>query len=99
MNDTDLPPLPPADAVGHDVCSIIRLYIAILRDLPSEQARVVLVHVQECKTCSQEYQVASRSTQLVASLASSTPSVQVDRAVMAAIAARKRHTNPTRVVE
>lgn len=100
MNNTaDLPPLPPAGATGPDICASMRLYIAVLRDLPSEQARVVLVHAQGCKTCSLEYQLASRATQMVASLESSIPSAQVDRAVMAAIAARKRHTGPIRLSE
>ncbi|HLZ57146.1 MAG TPA: hypothetical protein VKR06_09380 [Ktedonosporobacter sp.] len=99
MNDTELPPLPPAGAIGSAICATMRLYISVLRDLPPEQVRVVLVHVQGCKTCSLEYQLASRTTQMVASLDSSVPSSHVDKAVMAAIAARKRHTGPVRLSE
>jgi hypothetical protein len=89
-----LPPLPFVGSVGPDVCATIRLYLAVWQDLTPEQTRIVYQHVQTCDLCKREQLVYKHATQLVQSLPASSPSVQVDRAVLAAIAAHnesRRH--------
>ncbi|HLG77124.1 MAG TPA: hypothetical protein VKX46_11970 [Ktedonobacteraceae bacterium] len=93
MNNTDLPQLPPVGTSGSDVCSVIRLYLAVWDDLSPTQAQAVTDHLQSCQECTQERQRLQQATQLVASLAASEPSAHVDRAVLAAIAARHAHTH------
>ncbi|HEU5230407.1 MAG TPA: hypothetical protein VFU49_21485 [Ktedonobacteraceae bacterium] len=88
MSYSDLPPLPPPDASGADVCAIMRLYIAVAQDITADQLRIVSKHIQTCPLCSREHVHIERATQLLASLEPSTPSARVDQAVMAAIAAR-----------
>jgi hypothetical protein len=90
-----LPPLPFVGSVGPDVCATIRLYLAVWQDLIPEQTRIVYQHVQTCDLCKHEQLVYKRATQLVQSLPASSPSVQIDRAVLAAIAAHNesRHHN------
>jgi hypothetical protein len=83
-----LPPLPPVGAVGPEVCATIRLYLAVWQDLAPMQRRIVHQHIISCKFCRNEQQVYLRATQLIQSLPTSSPSVQVDRAVLAAIVAR-----------
>lgn len=92
MKDTDLPPLPAVGATGYNVCETIRLYLAVWNDVPAEQRRVALAHVQSCADCQQEYQQLNQATNLLHNLPASSPSPGVDRAVMAAInaAASKR---------
>lgn len=87
LNDP-LPALPPIGAVGPDVCATIRLYLAVWQDLPPMQQRIVQQHVNSCVLCMNEQKVYLRSAQLIQSLPASAPSVQVDRAVLAAIVAR-----------
>lgn len=95
MNNTDLPALPPQEAIGPDVCTIMRLYMAISRDLPAEQVRVISAHVRICKKCTREHHIFSRTTRMVAGVDASTPSARVDQVVMAAIAARSKNRVPT----
>ncbi len=91
MNNTDLPPLPPPGSIDPEACSVIRLYLAVARDLSPYQARVVAGHLQICPECARTQRQMGRTTNLIASLAESEPSVRVDQAVMAAIAARSRN--------
>ncbi len=88
-NIHDLPPLPPASAPAAEVCAVIRLYLAVEADLSPAQARAVAQHLRTCTDCTREQQMLRQSSRLVASLAVSTPSERVDRAVLAAIAARQ----------
>lgn len=88
MSTTDLPPLPPPEAIGPEGCQVIRQYLAVWNDLSAEQKDVIAVHMKTCAQCTQEYRLLQRATQLVGSLATSSPSTRVDQAVMAAITAR-----------
>lgn len=92
MNERNLPPLPPPGATGLDVCSTIQLYLAVFDDVTPQQAQVVSAHVRICPECAREQQLLRRTSRLVASLDVSQPSAHVDRAVLAAIAARSRET-------
>ena len=83
-----LPPLPPFGAGGPDVCATVRLYLAVWQDLSPAQMRIVHQHIMSCPACRNEQQVYLRATNLIQSLPASSPSVQVDRAVLAAIVAR-----------
>src|SRR5713226_9799718 len=87
-DNTIMPPIPKAGEYGSSVCSVVRLYLAILDDLPPEQARQVLEHVQNCIECAREQYLMQQATRVFASLPASTPSPLVDQAVMAAIADR-----------
>jgi hypothetical protein len=91
MNNTDLPPLPRAGEHGPEVCTTVRLYLAVLHDLSAEQARLLFEHVSTCTDCAAELRLMMLATYL-ASPAEMTPPPQVDQAVQAAIAARSsRH--------
>src|SRR5712691_1861939 len=87
-DNTIMPPIPKAGEYGPSVCSVVRLYLAILDDLLPEQARQVLEHVQNCIDCAREHYLMQQTTQVFTSLTASSPSPHVDQAVMAAIAAR-----------
>lgn len=82
-----LPPLPSVGDVGPDVCATIRMYLAIWQDLSPTQTRIVQQHVNSCAVCMNEQKMYLRTTELIHSLPASSPSVQVDRAVLAAIMA------------
>ncbi|GER88395.1 hypothetical protein KDW_25570 [Dictyobacter vulcani] len=86
----DLPPLPPQGAIGPEVCAIIHLYLAVWQDVTPAQRQAVSLHVQSCPRCQNELSVLQRATQIVYSLPSSEPSVQVDQALLAAIRARRQ---------
>lgn len=88
MNDTELPALPPVGESGPDVCNVVRLYLAVSRDLPPDQVQAVAAHVRTCKTCAWEHKLMSKATRVMATMDASAPSSHVDQAVMAAIAAR-----------
>jgi hypothetical protein len=87
MNNTDLPPLPGARERGPEVCTTIRLYLAVLHDVTSKQASVVFEHVKICSECAAELRVMTLATYL-ANPADMSPPQQVDQAIRAAIAAR-----------
>ncbi len=95
MNNTnlpDLPPLPKPGASGPQVCAVVRLYLAVLDNLPAEQVHVLLSHVDSCPDCAKEYRLLNSATQMIsnfAGLTNSQPSARVDSAVMAAIATRR----------
>ncbi len=95
-NNTDLPPLPKMGATGPQVCATIRLYLAVLNDLPPEQVQIVSAHIQTCANCTREQRLLDRVTQLAARLPASAPSARVDQAIMAAIAVQSNGSVPER---
>ncbi len=90
MNSTNLPPLPVPGSTGPEVCSVIRLYLAVAQDLSPYQVRIITGHLQMCPECAREQRQMNRTTNLIANLEGSVPSAHVDQAIMAAIAARSR---------
>jgi hypothetical protein len=86
MNNTHLPPLPPAGITNPEVCEIVRLYMAVWDDLTLEQRQAASVHLEACAPCTSMQRLMNLSTRLVAHLGGSTPSPRVDSAIMAAIA-------------
>ncbi len=89
MNKAHLPPLPPADVTGPEVCEIVHLYLAVWDDLTPEQKQTVAVHLEVCAKCLSMQRIMNLSTRLVAGLEVSGPSPRVDSGVMAAIATRQ----------
>jgi hypothetical protein len=87
MNNTDLPPLPGEREHGPEVCTTIRLYLAVLHDVTTEQAHVLFEHVKICSECAAELRLMTLATYL-ANPADMSPPQQVDQAIQAAIAAR-----------
>lgn len=90
-----LPSLPPADARGQETCAIIQLYLGIWDELSSEQRESVMLHVRSCPACAQEYQLLIRTTRLIGQLPASEPSLQVDRAIRAALAQQVQRSSRT----
>ncbi|MDQ2713762.1 MAG: hypothetical protein M3Z08_02520 [Chloroflexota bacterium] len=88
LDNTAMPPIPVSGERGPYVCATVRLYLAILDDVPPRQAEAILKHVNTCRDCSREYRLLNQATHLVARLPDTTPSARVDQAVMAAIVAR-----------
>lgn len=89
MNNTHLPPLPPAGITNPQACEIVRLYLAIWDDLTLEQRQAASAHLEACAACTSVQRLMNLSTRLVARLDGSTPSPRVDSAITAAIAARQ----------
>jgi hypothetical protein len=87
MNNTDLPPMPKAGEYGPEVCTTVRLYLAVLHDLSAEQVHILFEHVSTCTGCAAELRLMTLATYL-AGPADLTPPPQVDQTVRAAIAAR-----------
>jgi hypothetical protein len=89
MDNTDLPPIP--DRVDDpQSCATIRLYLAVLDDLPPEQVKALYQHIDNCPACAAELRLLSQVTRLVADFADrsdTAPSSHVDQAVMSALAA------------
>jgi hypothetical protein len=83
MNSTHLPPLPKEGESGPQVCTIVRLYLAVLHDLTPEQVNLLFKHVDRCLSCSEEFQLLNDTTRLVGGLGVSSPSRRVDAAIMA----------------
>ncbi len=94
-----LPPLPPVGVTGEVACSTISLYLAVWKDLPPDQQRLVSAHVRSCPQCSREQRVLSSVTNLVNYLPSSEPSARVDQAVREAIAARTARVSAQRTAK
>ncbi len=94
MNNTDLPPLPKAGVHGPQVCAIVRLYLAVLEDVPAEQIRLVFEHLDTCAGCAAELHLFTLATQLVSGAAHLEPPPRVDQAVQGAIAARGSTRHP-----
>ena len=83
MNSTHLPPIPKEGESGPKVCNTVRLYLAVLHDLTSEQVNLLFKHVNTCSSCSKEFQLMNVASHMVGSLAASSPSRRVDSAIMA----------------
>ena len=56
MMDADLPPL-IGSVCGPSACATVRLYLAVLDDVPPEQAQLVFAHVKSCAECRAERRV------------------------------------------
>lgn len=87
MNDTDMPPIPQSQEYGPQVCTTVRLYLAVLNDLSPEQVGLLLEHVQDCPDCTAELRLLDSATQLVSAFAGSEPSEHADAAIRSALAA------------
>jgi hypothetical protein len=85
MNHSDLPPLPRAGTSGPQVCAVVRLYLAVLDDVPAEQVQVVSEHVHTCAGCATEHRLMMQAASLAADLTEYAPPPQVDQAILAAI--------------
>ena len=83
MKSTDLPPIPKVGEDGPQVCNTVRLYLAVLDDLSTEQVNLLFKHVQTCSTCTAEFQLLNSATRLVEGLGATSPSHRVDAAIMA----------------
>jgi hypothetical protein len=93
-DNTDLPPLPAEGQVGPEVCNIVRLYLAIIDDLPPEQMQLLNSHLVTCTACSEEFRMLGRATQLVSSSANSAPSPHVDKAIRSMIEGQAMQQRP-----
>jgi len=92
MDNANLPTMPQG-VDGSQLCATVRLQLAVLNDLPPEQAQALHEHIQDCAECAAELRLLNRVTQLVSDFADHTetvPSARVDQAVLAAIAARSK---------
>src|SRR5215468_4267438 len=85
MNQDELPPFPSMGEKGPRVCTAIRLYLAIIDDLPPEQVHILSTHIQGCEGCATEFRTLQQTTRLVASLPKSAPSAHIDEAILAAM--------------
>ncbi len=85
LPDDTMPPLPKAGEYGPQVCSTVRLYLAILDDLSPRQVQLLREHVDNCADCATVHRLMQRTTRVFASLPESAPSPHVDQAVMTAI--------------
>jgi len=85
LPDDNMPPLPKAGEYGPQVCSTVRLYLAILDDLSPRQVQLLREHVDNCADCATVHRLMQRTTRVFASLPESAPSPHVDQAVMSAI--------------
>lgn len=93
-DNTYLPPLPAADQVGPEVCIIVRLYLAVIDDLPLEQVQLLNSHIVTCTACSEELRMLGQATRLVSSSANSAPSPRVDKAVRSLIEGQPTRQQP-----
>src|SRR6266566_5592618 len=94
LPDDTLPPLPKAGEYGPQVCSTVRLYLAILDDLSSEQVQLLFEHVDNCAECAGVHRLMRQTTRMLADLPASAPSPRVDQAVMTALAAKSGRKIP-----
>src|SRR5580704_12917704 len=94
MDTTNLPPLPPANASGPDVCAIVRLYLAVIDDLAEEQVALLYTHIAACAACEEEFRTLERATWLVGSAIATAPSPRVDAAMRALIEGREQKQRP-----
>ena len=96
MDNTNLPSIP--DRVDDpQSCATVRLYLAVLNDLPSEQVQAFYQHIDNCPACTAELRLLNQVTHLVANFAEhseTVPSTHVDQTVMSALAARNSEPIP-----
>jgi hypothetical protein len=96
MDNTNLPPIPER-VDDPQACATVRLYLAVLDDLPPEQVQALYQHIDNCPACAAELSLLNQATHLVADFAEhseTAPSARVDQAVMAALAARNSEPIP-----
>jgi len=94
MNHPDLPPLPESGAHGPQACAVMRLYLAVLDDVPVDQVRLVFEHIHACPACAAELHLFTWATQLISGAANLEPPLRVDQAVLAAIATWRGTRSP-----
>jgi hypothetical protein len=92
MSNAALPPLPRRGKQGPQVCEVARLYLAVIDDLSPAEVEILAEHLAFCDACDREFQKLSQVTNLVASLAESSPSPRVDRVIMELIATGQNGT-------
>lgn len=97
MDKTNLPPLPPANQRGPEVCAVVRLYLAVIDDLSAEQIAQLRIHIATCAACEEEFRVLERATWLVGSAVATAPSPRVDAAIRALVEGRQQRRRPTPV--
>src|SRR5260370_32828471 len=79
-----LPPL-LGSVYGPSACATVQLYLAVLDDVPPEQAQLVFEHVKSCAACQAELRLLRRVALLATDSAEFAPPPRVDQVVMAAI--------------
>lgn len=94
MNKQNLPLLPGIGEKGAQVCERIRLYLAIVDELSTEQARILSEHLTHCAQCATVFQQTQQATHLLAALPESTPSARVDAAILATLQQHQRTAPP-----
>src|SRR5690242_8887261 len=97
MDTMNLPPLPPANSRGPEVCAIVRLYLAVIDDLTPEQTMLLQSHLATCATCQEEFRILERATWLVSNAVRTAPSPRVDAAIRAVIEGREQRRRPAPV--
>ena len=97
MDNTNLPPLPPANSSGPEVCAIVRLYLAVIDDLSEEQIALLLAHIATCAACEEEFRILEHATWLVGSAVAAAPSPRVDATIRALIEGREQRQRPVPV--
>jgi hypothetical protein len=90
MKHADLPPLPSVNLHNRRACTTIRLYLAVLQDLPPEQVHIVSEHVKTCAGCTAELQLLTRAGEIIQGAVQLIPPTQVDEVVRTAIATHHR---------
>src|SRR5260370_41116159 len=82
MMDADLPPL-IGSVCGPSACATVRLYLAVLDDVPPEQAQLVFAHVKSCPECRADLRMLHWVALLATGCAEFAPPPRVDQVVMA----------------
>jgi hypothetical protein len=86
---SSLPPLPPSDATGGEVCATVQIYMGVWNDLTAEQQHGAFLHIAHCSDCKVLFPAICRTNTLLTHMGASQPSAHVDQAVQAAILARR----------
>ena len=97
MDMMNLPPLPPANSRGPEVCAIVRLYLAVIDDLTEEQTALLQSHIAICAACEEEFRILEHATWLVGSAVATAPSPRVDAAMRALMEGREQRPRPAPV--
>src|SRR6266516_133566 len=93
-DNIDLPPLLTAGQAGPEVCTIVRLYLAVIDDLPPEQVQLLNAHIVTCTACNEELRMLGRATRLVSGSSNSAPSPRVDKAIRSMIESQPLRQHP-----
>ena len=97
MDNMHLPPLPPANSSGPEVCAIVRLYLAVIDDLPEGQVALLQNHIATCAACEAEFRILEQATWLVGSAVATAPSPRVDAAIRTLVEERAQKQRPVPV--